>query len=92
MTGTFKKQKAPPPDPGGGALGGGLHVAVGKLHPPGAGADVGTILLQMGLDVEDGEPLHIHQGQDAFGGGLLRRFQLADSLHKPRVQLRGPPA
>ena len=48
------------------------------------------VLLEVALDVVDGEPLHRHELQDALGRCLLRPLQLLHRLHEARVQLRRP--
>ena len=46
--------------------------------------------LQVRLDVEDGEPVHAHELEDALGRRLVRAAQLIHGRHKPAVQFWRP--
>ena len=72
---------------------GGLARAGGRVYHVTALAwepDIQPVLLEVALDMVDGEPLHGHELQDALGGCLLRPLQLLHRLHEARVQLRRP--
>lgn len=70
---------------------------ISKPDAPGARGLVGhgpliqPDLLEVRLDMVDGQPGHRHEHQDAFRRSALWAAQLRDRVHEARVQLGRPP-